>query len=338
MVPVRKKNGEIRLCIDFRNLNRASLKDNYPLPKMDHILQRVVGATRISMLDGFSGYNQVLVDPKDQEKTTFITHWDTFMYAKMPFGLMNDGATFHRAMDIAFAEDINKFVVIYLDDIMVYSRNESEHVSHLRKIFLKCRKYDISLNPKKSNFAMMEGKLLGHITSEEGVRIDPNRVTAIQNLDFPRTRKEIQSFLGTINFVRRFVPNFAEIIRPISHMLKKDSVIEWTVEAKATFDDIKKVIFQAPVLTNLDFAKYFLIFTFASKHTIVGVLLQKNSEGREQPIAFYSTTLGGSDLKYNIMEKKAFALIRALKEFRVYIMQSHIIAFVPNSVVKEILT
>ena len=170
---------------------------------------RNVGATRISMLDGFSGYNQVLVDPKDQEKTSFITPWGTFMYAKMPFGLMNARATFQRAMDIAFAEEINKFVVIYLDDIIVYSRNENEHVSHLRKIFLKCRKYGISLNPKESNFAMMEGKLLGHIISREGIRIDPNRVTAIQNLDFPRTRKEIQSFLGTVNFVRRFVPNFA---------------------------------------------------------------------------------------------------------------------------------
>ena len=192
LVPVRKKNGEIRLYIDFRNLNIASLKDNYPLPKMDHILERVVGATRISMLDGFSGYNQVLVDPKDQEKTTFIAPWGTFMYAKMPFSLMNARATFQRAMDIAFAEEINKFVVIYLDDITIYSRNENEHVSHLRKIFLKCRKYGISLNPKKSNFAMMEGKLLGHIISGEGIRIDPNRVTAIQNLDFPRTRKEIQ--------------------------------------------------------------------------------------------------------------------------------------------------
>ena len=131
------------------------------------------------MLDGFSGYNQVLVDPKDQEKTAFITSWGTFMYAKMPFGLMNVGATFQRAMDIAFAEEINKFVVICLDDIRFYSRNQNEHVSHLRKIFLKCRKYGISLNPKKSNFAMMEGKLLGHIISREGIRIDPNRVTTI---------------------------------------------------------------------------------------------------------------------------------------------------------------
>ena len=121
-------------------------------------------------------------------------------------------------------------------------------------------------------------------------------------------------------------------------MLKKDSVIEWTTEEKVAFDDTKKVISQALVLTNPNIAKDFLIFTFASEHTIARVLLQKNSEGQEQPIVFYSNTLGGSELKYNIMEKHDFALIRALKEFRVYIMQSHIIAFVPNSVVKDILT
>jgi hypothetical protein len=122
LVPTRKKTREIRLCIDFRNLNKVSLKDNYPLPKMDHILQKVVGASRISLLDGFSGYNQVLVHPDDQEKTTFTTPWGTFMYVKMPFGLMNVGATFQREMDISFVDELGRFIVIYLDDVTVYSK------------------------------------------------------------------------------------------------------------------------------------------------------------------------------------------------------------------------
>ena len=128
IVPVRKKNGEIRICIDFRNLNRVSLKDNYPITKMDHILQKVVGSQRMSMLDGFSGYNQVLVHPDDQEKTAFTTPWGTFMYSKMPFGLMNAGATFQRAMDIAFVEEKDKFVVVYLDDIIVFSTSDELHL------------------------------------------------------------------------------------------------------------------------------------------------------------------------------------------------------------------
>jgi len=122
LVPIRKKNREIRLCVDFRNLNRVSLKDNYPLPKMDHILQKMVGSQKMSMLDGFSRYNQILVHLDDREKKTFTTPRGTFMYVKMPFGLMNIGATFQRAMDIAFTEEKDKFLVIYLDDIMVFSK------------------------------------------------------------------------------------------------------------------------------------------------------------------------------------------------------------------------
>ena len=188
-MPTRKKTGEIRLCIDFRNLNKASLKDNYPLPKMDHILQRVAGSSRISLLDGFSGYNQILVHKDDQTKTSFTTPWGTFMYVKMPFGLKNAGATFQRAMDIAFAKEIHEFLVIYLDDITVFSKTNDEHLDHLRQVFIKCRKYGISLNPKKTLFGLEEGKLLGHIISKEGIRIDPARIEAILNIQPPRNIK-----------------------------------------------------------------------------------------------------------------------------------------------------
>ena len=156
-----------------------SLKDNYPLPKMDHILQRVVGSQRMSMLDGFSRYNQVVVHLEDQEKKTFTTPWGTFMYAKIPFGLVNVGATFQRAMDIAFYKEKDKYVVIYIDDITMFSKIDPDHLQHLRKVFLKCKKFGISLNPKKSHFAMEEGNLLGHIISKRGIRIDLDRVATI---------------------------------------------------------------------------------------------------------------------------------------------------------------
>jgi hypothetical protein len=221
LVPTRKKTGEIRLCIDFRNLNKASLKDNYPLPKMDHLLQRVVRSSRIYLLDGFSVYNQVLVHPDDQEKTTFTTPWGTFMYVKMPFGLMNAGATFQRAMDITFVEESGKFIVVYLDDVTVFSQSDDEHLRHLRQVFKKCRRFVISLNPKKCLFGLEEGKLLGHIISKEGIRIDPSIIEAILKLEHPRNLKELQSFIGKINFLRRFIPNLAELLQNITNMLKK---------------------------------------------------------------------------------------------------------------------
>jgi hypothetical protein len=154
LVPVRKKNGKIRLCVDFRNLNRSSLEDNYPLPKMDHILEKVVRANKMSMIDGFSGYNQIVVHEDDREKTMFTTPCGNFMYDKMPFGLMNVGATFQRAMEIAIIGERYKFVIIYLDDLMVLSNYNEEHLLHLKQTFEKCKKFGLSINPKKSYFAM----------------------------------------------------------------------------------------------------------------------------------------------------------------------------------------
>jgi hypothetical protein len=161
LVPMRKKKGEIMLCVDFRNLSRSSKKDNYPFPKMEHILQRVTGSSRMSMIDGFFGYNQIFVSPEYREDTTFTTPWGTFMYAKMSFGLMNAGETFQRAMDISFISEKEKFVVIYLDDITVFSKYDKDHCHHLKKVFLKCKRFGLFLNPKKSFFFYEGGKIIG---------------------------------------------------------------------------------------------------------------------------------------------------------------------------------
>ena len=203
------------------------------------------------------------------------------MYAKMPFGLMNAGETFQRAMDIAFVRERDKFMVIYLDDITVFSKTDKEHRFHLEKVFQKCRRFGLSLNPKKSLFAMQEGKLLGHIVSAEGVRIDPDRVEAIQALPLPRSKKEVQAFLGRINFLRRFISNFAELVKHITTMLRKGHEIKWTVESRNSFDQVKKALTEAPVLVSPDYSKDFMIFSFASFDTVATVLLQKNDQGQE---------------------------------------------------------
>lgn len=184
-----------------------------------------MGSSRISLLDGFSSYNQILVHRDDQSKTAFTTPWGTFMYVKMPFGLRNERATFQRAMDIAFSKEIHDFLVIYLDDLTIFSKSDQQHLDHLRQVFIKCRKYGISLNLKKYLFGLEEGKLLGHIISKDGIKIDPTRIEAILQTPHPRNMKEIQAFLGKINFLRRFISNFAELIRLINNMLKKDSTV-----------------------------------------------------------------------------------------------------------------
>jgi len=171
-----------------------------------------------------------------------------------------------------------------------------------------------------------------------GVRIDPKRVKAIQTLSVPRLKKDIQSFLGKINFVRRFIPNFAELVKHITSMLKKGSHIKWTDSARRSFESIKKAIMEAPTLISPNYSKEFHIFSFASKDTIAAVLLQADEEGSEHPVAFFSENLRDAELRYDIIEKQAYALIKSLKAFRVYIIHSKIIAYVPSAAIKYVLT
>ena len=206
-------------------------------------------------------------------------------------------------MDISFSKEKDRLVVNFIDDIMVFSKSYNDHLKHIAQVFQKWRFYGISLNSKKSNFVMQEGKLLGHIISKEGIKIDPERVTTIQKIDIPKTKKEIQSSLGQVNFLRRFIPSFAEIVKHIIKMLKKDSEIRWRVEARQSFMDFKQALIETPVLVSPNFYKYFLLFSFASKHIIKGVLLQKNDQNLEQPIDFFSEALRDYALKYNIIEK-----------------------------------
>jgi hypothetical protein len=305
---------------------------------MEHLLQRVTGAGMMSMLDGFSGYNQVLLKIEDHLKTTFTIPWGTFMYLRMSFGLMNVDATFQRTMDFAFRNLIQKIIEVYQDDLIVVSKDRKDHLSHLRIVFERCRKYGISLNPKKFVFGIDKGKLLGHVALKGGVSIDPERVQSIRDVFPPVNKNSLQSFFGKINFIRRFVPNFAERIKPMSALLKKDVAFRWDDKAIKSFEDIKDAISQAPVLISSNFSKDFIIFSFASQDTLAGVLMQKDADEYEHPVAFMSKVLRDSELNYIITEKQAYALVKSLKQFRNYIGYNKIKAYVPYPTVKYVLS
>jgi len=182
-------------------------------------------------------------------------------------------------------------------------------------IFQSCKEYDISLNHKKSSFGVHKGKLLGHIISKDKISVDPAKIEVIKKIPLPTNKKALQSFFGQINFVRRFISNFAEIVKPLNIFLKKDACFEWDNEGKITFQRIKGAIIIAPVLVNPNFAKDFIIFSFASKDTIVGVLLQKNDQGDEQLIAFMRDNLKESQMNCTITEKQSYAMVKSLKYF-----------------------
>jgi hypothetical protein len=256
----------------------------------------------------------------------------------MPLGIMNVGATFQRAMEIYFVGEKDKFVLIYLDDITVYSSSHEGHLKHMKRVFLKCKQFRISLNPKKSQFSLKKGKLLGHIVSTEGVKIDPARVEAIQKLSIPRSNKDIQSLLGKINFIRRFIPNFVELVKHITSMLKKGSEIKWIDNARSSFEDIKQTIMEYPTLISPDYTKKFYIFSFASYDTLVAILLQKDDESLDHPVAFFNKSLRDGELRYVPIEKQSYALIKSLKYFRIYILHAKVVSYVPSASVKDVLT
>jgi hypothetical protein len=202
---------------------------------MEQILQQVSGSERLSLLDGFSGYNQVLMSPPDQLKTTFRTPWGTYAYRKMPFGLINVGATFQRAMDIAFHGLINQSVVVYLDDVTVFSKNKGDHLAHLRSVLQRCRKYDISLNPKKSVFAVEQGKLLSFIVSNEGMIIDPERTQVISKLPPPSSKKSMQSFPRSDKFCQKVRSEFFGNGEAFTKLNKKGCAIPLGTSRKSSF-------------------------------------------------------------------------------------------------------
>jgi len=240
-------------------------------------------------------------------------------------------------MDLSFVGKTSEFTVIYLDDLTVFSDSDESHLKHLSKVFDRCMKFGISFNPKKYLFVVKEGKLLAKIISK-GVIIDPKRVSAIHTLSLPRNKKEIQTFLGKINFLRRFIPNYAKIVKDIKNMLKKNNEVKWTVPARYDFDHIKNAISEAPTLASPNYYSPFSIFSFSSETTLAAVILQNTKNGDNHPIAFFSKVMRDAKLRYDIIEKQAYALIQYLKAFRTDVLHSHIIAYVPNHVVKTVLT
>jgi hypothetical protein len=189
----------------------------------------------------------------------------------MPFGLINAGETFQRAMDISFQGIINKCVVLYFEDVIVYSKNREDCIQHLTHIFERCRKYGISLNPKKTIFGVKEGKLLGHIISQVVTRIDLERIKGIVQLPLPHNKKSMQSFFRKINFVRKFNPNFVETIKPLQNIIQKDVDFKWDDEWKEAFSNIKTVISQSPMFRSPDFNKDLFLYTFTSDQSLVSI-------------------------------------------------------------------
>ena len=246
MVP--KKDGRIRICVDYRDLNAASPKDDFPLPHIDVLVDQAAMHAVYSFMDGYSGYNQILMDPEDKSKTAFTTPWGTFCYRVMPFGLKNAGATYQRAMVIIFHDMIHNEVEVYVDDLVVKSKEDEDHINVLRKVFERLKQVNLKLNPSKCVLGVTSGKLLGFIISQRGIEIDPDKIKAIQEMPPPKNQKEVRGFLGRLNYIGRFISQLTSTCEPIFKLLRKGQPCEWNKECQAAFDKIKDYLKNPPVL------------------------------------------------------------------------------------------
>nr|GEZ34407.1 reverse transcriptase domain-containing protein [Tanacetum cinerariifolium] len=251
LIPTRLVTGW-RVCIDYRKLNEATLKDHFPLPFMDQMLKRLAGNEYYCFLDGFSGYFQIPIDPKDQEKTTFTCPYGTFTYRRMLFGLCNAPGMFQRCMMAIFHDMIKKTMEVFTDDFSVFRNYFQTRLSHLERMLKRCEDINLCLNWEKSHFMVKEGIVLGHKIFKNGIEVDKAKVDVIAKLPHPTTVKGIRSFLGHASFYRRFIQGFSKIARPMTRLLKKDTPFLFSKECVEAFQTLKRKLAEAPILIAPD--------------------------------------------------------------------------------------
>jgi len=321
IVPVKKKNGKIRVCVDFRDLNKACPKDEFPIPISEILIDATMGYEIFSFMDGFSGYNQIKMSPEDEELTAFRTPKGIFCYKVMPFGLKNAGATYQRAMAIILDGLLYEIVECYIDDIVVKSKREKDHLKHLEEVFTRLRKHKLKMNPMKCAFGVSSGKFLGFVVTKHGVEIDPTKIKTIVDMPRPTNLHELKSLQGHLAYIRRFISNLSGRCKPFSRLMKKGVPFQWDQACQNAFDDIKKYLTNPPVLCAPIKGRPLILYTAAMPTSLGALLAQTNDEGKEVSLYYLSRTLLGAECNYPDIEKICLALVFAAQKLRHYMLE-----------------
>ena len=261
------------MCVDFTDLKRACPKDSYPLPLIDTLVDSTARHELLSFMDAFSGYNQIKMNEEDQERTSFVTSQGLFCYKVMPFGLKNAGATYQRLMNKMFTHQIGRNVQVYMDDMLVKSLRENNHLDDLQETFDTLQSYNMKLNPSKCVFGVTARKFLGFMVSQRGIEVNPEKVWAIMELGPPRTVKEMQSLNGKIAALNRFVSKATDKCLPFFHTLRKS--FEWTNECQKAFEDLKKYLSFPPLLSLSKPGEELYLYIAVSEVEVSGALIRE---------------------------------------------------------------
>jgi RNase H-like domain found in reverse transcriptase/Reverse transcriptase (RNA-dependent DNA polymerase)/Integrase zinc binding domain/Chromo (CHRromatin Organisation MOdifier) domain len=316
---VPKKNGKLRLCVDYRQLNSITIKDRYPLPLINELHDRLRGAQWFTTMDMRGAYNLVRIKEGHEWKTAFRTRYGLYEYTVMPFGLTNAPASFQRLVNNVLHEYLDIFAVAYLDDILIYSKTKEEHTKHVLKVLAKLAERKLLLDPEKCEFYKEEVTFLGFMCGRNGIRMDPAKIEAVTNWKEPTTVKEVQAFLGFANFYRRFIKGFSAVTQPLTMLTRKEQKWEWTDKAQEAFDTLKECFTSAPILTTFDPERPIVLETDASDFAIGACLSQLDDDKRLKPIAYYSRKLSPAELNYDVHDKELLAIVVAFEQWRVYL-------------------
>ncbi|KAM0872306.1 hypothetical protein ACQ4PT_038804 [Festuca glaucescens] len=311
---VLKKDLTWRFCIDYRHLNAITVKNRYPLPIIEELIDELAGAQWFTSLDLRAGYHQIRMQPGDEEKTAFKTHNGHYEFRVMSFGLTGAPTTFQNTMNTILAPVLRKGVLVFIDDILVYRKTLEEHAQLLKKVFMLLDQHHLKVKKSKCTFAQPQLVYLGHVISASGVATDPKNISAVQRWNSPKSVKEVRGFLGLAGYYRKFVRNFGQISKPLTDLLKKDKEFHWTATTEAAFRQLQQALIAAPVLAILDFAKPFVVETDASDGGVGAIL---SHEGH--PISYLSRALGPKNQGLSAYEKEFLAILLAVDHWRSYL-------------------